>query len=220
MPSTIDVRLPEQLRERLMVTLQERRGQTLEQEIVRVLDGAVFGDTLEESLRVFDLPKVVRVRSSSTHADMRQVKSIIRATLTERIVLAAREDDLNNAVLVMAIATEERVFVLDRSMLNLARRPREMEIQELFQALDGRRLLESALFHPELIEDTREMPAEQAADVILRGSGVRALSDLSEYLQVLSQHGIFEEAKFRARRDGSNQAWHIPIGDDMCSSEL
>jgi len=190
--------MSDQMRRRLELSAVENH-RSLSGEITARLDESVSGSAFEELMTACRLPRFVRLPSSNTLADVRRICSIVQATEVDHVVLAAKADAMNAAVLVMTISTAERVFVVDDSMVNMARPPRETEVQDLMQTLDRRGVLENASYRAELVADTSGLSVEEAAASIAHSQEVAPLHDLADYLAVLSQHGIFDVEQFRAQ---------------------
>lgn len=85
-------------------------------------------------------------------------------------------------------------LLLDSSYLNMARRPRIFEVEDLFSRWKTDGLISHMQFCPDLVTDTRELPPDEAAKLLID----RATStDLGGFLKTLSWHGLFDREKFQ-----------------------
>lgn len=196
---SIGLRIPESLRDKLasQASLNHR---SLNSEITARLDASVTVDArvARELFDAIALPRVVRMRSSSTGADLMRILNVARHLPVQRLIFAAKPNDLNTAVLVLIIETPAVTFVLDETWLNMARRLREMEMRDLFQGLDRLGLLNDAEYCPDLVEDTAALSPEQAVERIAKTGRIQRLSNLADYLRVLAQHEHFDASSYRA----------------------
>lgn len=197
--AAIGLRLAEGLRDKLAAhaNLNHR---SLNGEITARLE-ASFRSEARVAQELFDaiaLPRVVRMTSSSTSADRTRILNAARHLPIERAVFAAKANDLNKAVLVLILETPRVTFLLDGSWINMARSPREAEVQEIFQGLDRLGVLDNAEYCTHLVDDTSELPPEQALERIAKTGHLAPLSNLADFLRVLAQHEFFDPADYRA----------------------
>lgn len=100
-------------------------------------------------------------------------------------------------MLVAVIETPSVTLLMDCTWLNMARDPRIAEIEALFQRWDAMGLLDTARYCTKLVPETCNLAAEEALGVIV-DEGKPAPLDLPQFLKLLSHHGFFDLAKFRA----------------------
>lgn len=199
MTISIGLRIPESLRDKLasQASLNQR---SLNSEITARLDASLSVDArvARELFDAIALPRVVRMKSSSTSADVMRILNVARHLPVQRLIFAAKPNELNTALLVLIIETPAATFVVDDTWLNMARRPREMEVQELFQGFDRLGLVNDAEYCPDLVEDTAALSPEEAVERIAKTGRIRRLSNPADYLRVLAQHEHFDVSNYRA----------------------
>jgi hypothetical protein len=195
--TVFSLRLPVELDKRLRGAA-EVRGTSLNAEIVQRLDSSFGADPrVGEVLDALELPRAVRVRHANTTKSVQHILQMAELFNIDRLVLAARVDPLNDAVLVLLMQTASHTIVLDRTMLNMARRPRMLELAELFRGLDERGLLDGAEYQPKVIPaDGIPASVEDAAAILL--SGLKRLEAPAQILKLLAPHGQYDVDQFRA----------------------
>lgn len=200
MPSqtkSVGVRLPSSLKANLE-SEAKKFDRYLNTEIVTRLEGS-----FNRPDRVFDIifdaiqmPKVVRIRSSSTSADTDRVITLLRNMGFEKVIVGARKDDMNNAVLVMLMQASSIILLIDEADMNMARRPREREVQDIFQEFDKQGILGNVEYCPSYLDDTRELAPEKAMLSILNKAPTMKLEKISSFLDLLSVHGCFDIGEY------------------------
>ncbi len=197
-PSPLSLRVPAELRERLEA-LAQAHGRSLNQEVVRRLQQSCWpagGGPLQKALEVIGLPKVVRLRSGSTSTDAANVVAVADGLGVDRVLFAARPNDLNGATLVLILESSFTTVLLDGSWINMAREPRIGEVEQMLQDLDARRLLQNARYCQDLVEDTTALEPADAVNQII-ATGRPAPLDLRAYLDLLSVHGLYDIKRCR-----------------------
>jgi hypothetical protein len=197
--TSIGLRLSEGLRDKLAshAAINKR---SLNGEVAARLE-ASFRSEARVAQELFDLialPRVARMASSSTSADVTRILSAARHLPIERAIFAAKANELNNAVLVLVLETPRVTFLLDGSWINMSRTPREREVQEVFRCFDRLGVLDNAEYCSKLVEDTTQLPPEQALEQIAKTGAVKPLKILADFLRVLAQHEHFDPETFRA----------------------
>lgn len=192
--SSFNMRLPSALRERLGV-LAEANDRSLNAEVVARLAKSAAGGHSRALFEALDLPKALRLRSTSTSADLDRLLTVCTELEADLIVLGARRDELNGAVLVAVVRTPTVTCVMDQSSLSVARPPRTLEMRALFQKLDSLDLLQWAHAWPELVDDTTQLPPAAAVDRLL--SAARSRLDLPAFLKLLGAGLDVDPADFR-----------------------
>jgi hypothetical protein len=180
-------RLPDLLRKRL-VESAAKKERSLNAEVVKRLQ-ASFGpspSTIEKVFEALKLPQAIRMETSSTTSDCLRLVTVIEQLGAQSLLLGARANALNNAVLVVVIETPHIYCVMDTSRINIARTSRESEVQQLFQRFDSLGLLESAMGCTVLVPDTSELTAAAAAETIAREGKPQRLN-LPGFLNLLAQ---------------------------------
>ena len=194
--TAFSLRLPPALDSRLREAA-DAGGRSLNAEILARLEGTFGSDPrVGALLDALELPHAVRLRHATTTATLKHVLQIVELLAVDRLVLAARTDALNDVVLVLLMQTASHSIVLDKSMLNMARRPRMLEVAELFRGLDAVGLLDLAEYHPKVLA-AEAMPADvhEAAGVLL--NGIKPLEELGQFLKLLAPHGLYDIKDFR-----------------------
>ncbi len=189
------VRLPEPLRNRL-AEQAARRDVSFNAEVVRRLQ-ASFGpsaSTVERAFEALNLPKAIRMNSSSTTADCMRLITVAEQLGAQSLLLGAKANDLNNAVLVAVIETPQALCVMDSTWINIARPPRQSEVEQLFQRFDSLGLLDHARACTVLVPDTSKLPAVEAAETIAR-EGKPERMDVRRFLNLLAQTRRIEDIR-------------------------
>jgi hypothetical protein len=210
---SIGLRVSEGLRDKL-ATQANLNHRSLNGEITARLE-ASFRSEARVAQELFDaiaLPRVVRMTSSNTNADKTRILNAARHLPIERAVFAAKANDLNKAVLVLILETPRVTFLLDGSWINMARSSREAEVQEIFQGLDRLGVLDNAEYCSHLVDDTSQLPPEQALEQIAKTGHLAPLRNLADYLRVLAQHEYFDPADYRAT---ASEGRHPPGRSDV-----
>jgi hypothetical protein len=194
--STAGVRIPNQLKAQL-AEHAELNGRSLNAEMAARLQASVDRRG-SPGLRLLagrlKWPRVMRIRSENTSEDVQALAELPHVMGADGLVLAARPDDLNGAVLVVLIESPHAHLLLDSSYLNMARRPRISEMEDLFSRWKADGLIGHMQFCPNLVADTRELPAEEAAKLLIEKA---TSTDLGGFLKTLSRHGLFDLEKFQ-----------------------
>jgi hypothetical protein len=196
------LRLPTALDDRIRVAA-ETSGRSLNAEMIERLNKTFGRDTKTERVfNAFDLPEVRRIRHTNTQQALEHTLLMINTFEIERVVLAAREDPLNDAVLILLLQTANFVIILDKSTLNMARRPRELEMRQVFKALEDNGLLSEAEYVPTLLPvSTQSLPAEEMAALLMRDkTKFDDEKHLKDLLDLLAPHGQYELADFRSKK--------------------
>jgi hypothetical protein len=196
------LRLPPGLDERIRAAA-DTSGRSLNTEMIERLNQTFGRDAKTE--RVFnalELPEVRRIRHTNTHQALEHTLLMINTFEIERVVLAAREDRLNDAVLILLLQTANFVIILDKSPLNMARRPRELEMRQVFKALEDNGLLSEAEYVPSLLpESTETLSAKEMASHLLRDK--KKMEDekhLTDLLDLLAPHRQYDLADYRSKK--------------------
>jgi hypothetical protein len=195
---TISIRVPEILKNKLS-RFAKQAGKSMNLEISNRLE-ASFLPTTTKINNIFDalnLDKILRIRSTSTSADASRLLNICQTLEVEKIIFGAKKDLLNNAAMVVVIHTPIATFLMDSSLLNMAREPRIYEIQDIFKNLDKLGLLANTFFCDEYIEKTSELPKEEALDSVLSNGNLHQLIKLEDYLDILSVHKHYDIKEFK-----------------------
>lgn len=163
-----------------------RTGKTLTRvvnEAVALAAEEVGGESL---LQCLVLPPVVRLRSTTTSADVSRLCTLFqRKKAVRRLLLGTRDDRNNGAVLIAVVEMADLTVLVDNTQINHARRARALEIRELFQCWDRCGLEDRTVMVPErLPHDGRDLPPEDA-EAILAGLPNVVRFDLAAYLQLL-----------------------------------
>jgi len=197
---TLNVRLPATLRERLGV-LAEANDRSLSSEAVARLSQSVEGRAASALFEALELPSAVRLRSTSTSADLTRLLTVCTDLDADLVVLGARRDPLNGAVLVAVVRTPTVTCVMDQSSLNIARPPRALEVRDLFQRLDALDLLQWAHAWSDYVDDTSHLAPATAVDQLLKNS--RSRLELPAFLRLLGAGQTVDPNQFRLHRKAS-----------------
>lgn len=112
----------------------------------------------------------------------------------ESLLLGARADKLNNAVLVAILETPYVRCLMDSTLINMARDPRIGEVQQLFQHFDQLGLLDKACACTVLVPSTSTLPVEEAIETIARDGKPKPL-ELQSYLNLLAQRWEVQDTR-------------------------
>lgn len=193
----LSVRVPVELRDRLG-SLAAANQRSLSQEVVKRLTESVWPSGASPVQRVFEvlnLPKVLRIQSSSTNADAGAVMAVVTGMGIDRLTFAARPNELNGATMVLILESAHTTLLMDGTWINMAREPRMGEVAHLMRQLASLDLLRSARYFPHLVDDTTELdPAQALKRIFDHGAPLRF--DLEEYLDLLSVHRCYEIERF------------------------
>jgi hypothetical protein len=197
-PVPLTVRLAPHVHERLSKAAAGNRRSLNAEVTERLVQSlAPARDGVDRAFQALELPRTVRFEESSTSQAVYALLTVCRELGADAITVAAREDRLNRAVLVVVVQTPVLVAVMDTNHLNMARDPRIAEVETVFAALDGMGLLETALACKRYVPDTSAMNPVEAVDAILKAGDPGPL-DLRKFLDLLSKHSLFEIGRFRA----------------------
>jgi len=199
--SSFNMRLPSALRERLGI-LADANDRSLNAEVVNRLAKSAAGGHSRDLFEALDMPRALRLRSTSTSADLNRLLTVCTELEADLIVLGARRDELNGAVLVAVVRTPTITCVMDQSSLSVARPPRAQEMKALFQKLDALELLQWAHAWAGFVDDTSQMKPAAAVDHLL--SVTRSRLDLPAFLKLLGTGQDFNAEDFR-RQPNSRQ---------------
>jgi len=119
----------------------------------------------EDFMATVDMPKTLRLRSSSTTADVERIITLSQMATTESIILGARECDLNSRVLCGFVQFGATKILFDNIMVNHARSPRISEVEHLLKKLASSETTAMLELLPEIVEPTIHLPADEAIDV-------------------------------------------------------
>jgi hypothetical protein len=193
------LRLPAALDDRIRVAA-ETSGRSLNAEMIERLNQTFGRDAKTERVfNAFDLPEVRRIRHSNTGQAVEHILLMINTFEIERVVLAAREDPLNDAVLILLLQTANFVIILDKSSLNMARRSRELEMRQVFKALDDNGLLTGVDYVPALLPAAAQsLTADDMAARLLREN--EALEDVGDFLKLLAPHGQYDVRDYGGKK--------------------
>lgn len=183
----ITVRIPTLLRQQLAWDAS-RASRSLNDEIVKRLRSSTLTRQpgCDAIFSALDFPRITRIRSTSSEADRQRLQLLSTHLGAEKLLLAARAHDRHNAVLVVVIWTTDLVLLMDGSALNMARKPRALEIQRLLEHFDDLGLLDQALASNELVPETEHLPPEDAYRVLAKESSTSTF-DLPRFLNLLAQ---------------------------------
>lgn len=179
----INLRLPAKLRDRL-ASLAQLGSRSMNTEIVQRLEASTGGGARSVLLEAIEMPRAVRVRSPNTKAAVRNFLAACAELDADRVVLAARRDEYNDAVLVALLQAPHLSALMDDCELSLARAARIAEVGELLRGLAQLDLLATTRFVGQHVPDTRAMPADAAAAAVLAG-GVASM-ELAGFLSLLA----------------------------------
>ncbi len=196
----LGIRIATNLKERLSLSA-EKHGRSLNAEIALRLRESFESKSqvIDEIFDSMSLGKIQRMRSTSTPADTKRILSVLRNMGTEKIILGARKNQLNNAVLIFVAQTESITFLMDNTSINMARKPRELEVQNIFHELDKLGLLEYTEYCENYLPETSGLESKNALQVILEKGKPHKLIDISDFLYILSVHNIFNTSEFHSQ---------------------
>lgn len=139
-----------------------------------------------------ELPEVLRINSTSTTFDRDRIMTIIRSLETERLFFGVRQEFINKAVLVFIAETKNKTFLFDKTLLNMARRPREWEIADLFKVIEEQGDWQKLEFFSEYLPETLGLSAEEAWNRIFEQE---RNNDFEAYINLLSR-GYYDKEMF------------------------
>jgi len=118
----------------------------------------------EEMLKALDVANVLRMKANNTTATSHEIIKLLRRPTLAQVILGAKPDDLNGKTLVMILEMEDVTIVADNTVNSLARTPRIMEIQDIFQHFHKLGLQEKSLYITEPVDNTESLPVNEALD--------------------------------------------------------
>ena len=191
--SSIGIRLHESLKDKI-TKYAKRHSRSINAEIVYRLEESFrpIANIFDELFESLDGDKVLRMRSTSTQADVRRILNVVRHLGIDRIIFGARRDHLNNAVMVFIAQTPGVTLLLDHTDINMARNPREIEVQDVFRELDKLGYLSQIDFCSEYLPETSENTPAEAIKIIVTEGAIKKLSNLNDYLKLLSVHPHYD----------------------------
>ncbi len=133
---------------------------------------------------------VARLRTGSTGEDLNRLWRAMNSAPLVDATFAARPDDLNGRTLVAVVNTEEFTFLMDDTTVNMARRPRAMEVQDfferVFEAFPGARFF----FVPEVLDAGDLAGAIGGIAKEVEGKELKQLTreNVEAYYEVLGMH--------------------------------
>lgn len=196
---SIGFRIPATLRDQLQ-KLAADEGRSLNSLVVQQLSKVAWpprrGPELGDLLGALDLPSVLRLRSQSTGPDVQRLLEVSSVLGAERLLLAARAEPLNGALLTVVLETASGALIMDGSWINMAREPRIREVEELFKGWDLMGLLDGSRYCTQTVPETEHLPPAEAVRQVAE-QGCPAPLDVPRYLRLLSSHGLFEPSRFR-----------------------
>ncbi|MDD3765453.1 MAG: Arc family DNA-binding protein [Nevskiales bacterium] len=192
--TSLGLRLPRALRDKLNASAG-REGRSLNSEIIRRLEASLDqGQRFGAALASVELEqRVWRMRCGTTYDDLARVRLLLSTLPVEGLLLAAKANQLNNAVLVALIETPIVTVLIDRTSMNMARFPRMQEIGALMADLDIDGITPVTRYVNTLVPDTSGLPAEDAVSVLTRLVSM-PLDSVADYLRVLAQHEHIDHA--------------------------
>jgi hypothetical protein len=200
----VGFRLPVTLRDQLqkLASVERRSLNSLVVQRLSLVAWPPRRTDLGDLLHALELPSVLRLRSQSTSSDVGRLLEVTRLLGAERLLLAARANDLNGAVLTVVLETSSSAVIMDSTWLNMAREPRLSEVEELIKAWDAMGLLDGSRYCTRLVPETAHLPPANAVQAIVE-QGQPADLDLQRFLELLSVHRLFEISRFRAGGSGA-----------------
>ncbi len=193
----IGIRIPISLKERIAIHAK-KQGKSLNAEIIQRLQKS-FGSTARIIDDIFDtlnLEKIQRMRSTSTQADKKRIITVLRNMGVDKIVLGARREQLNNAVLVFIAQTESITLLMDSTNINMARTSRELEVQDIFHELDKNGLLEHIEYCKDYLPTTSNLTPDKALQLILEKGNLQKIVNITDFLRIFSVHEQFDADEF------------------------
>jgi len=135
-------------------------------------------------LNALVFPDVVRMDAGGTSTHVHNLKLLLSRKQTRRVVFGVKEEQRNDRVLVAYIEMDEITVLMDKVLINHARRPRQIEVEELFQYWYSVESRCEGLLIPEIVPDTGKLvPAEALAQ--LEKFSTEPF-DLARYISMLS----------------------------------
>jgi hypothetical protein len=124
--------------------------------------------TLDDALEAAGLPKVMRIASASTYADVEKYIAIISGLKISRIILGVRKEELNGHALVLVAQARCSTFLMDTTSVHMQRLPRLREVENIFQNIQKLGLLAVAEYCQNCLPATSALPVQEALDEIIR----------------------------------------------------
>lgn len=185
----IAVRMPELLWHKITESAKrsERSGNS---EALSRLEKSFDGTEITGFLEKLELSDTIRMKSFGPRIDTSNLIEVITSFCVTRIVLLARHHDLNERSMVCIIETRSFTFLFDNIDLCLARRPRQLEVAEIIDAICKHELKGACFYSKSIIDRTSEMPPEKAVAFISKTAALIRIDSFDEYLDVLSVDGF------------------------------
>ncbi len=183
--STVSLRISSSLSDRLKEE-STSKGISFNSEVLKRLEGSFRNnERARELLNLVELDtKFFRVKPSSTYYEKEKILKILESIDVDRIILAARKDDLNGAILVMIIHTNFASFVIDSFTLSMARKPRVYEVEEILELIKSSGLILLTEYCRTYVKDTRDFPIEEAISHIMDSSPT-LITNMNQYVSML-----------------------------------
>ncbi|GEM_PF-1266001 len=202
------LRMPDDLRE-LLDTAVDTSKRSLNAEIVARLRKSFETEPFIRPEEFFDLVAIngsFRLRSTSTFRDMQRLCFMIKRLEPKRVLLGARREHLNGYAMVVVIDAPPLRIIADKTLLNIARAAREVEVQHLFHVMAEKRQWIDIAYIPTHLPETAHLPADHALTV-LHTLPAKPLTDVNliDYLGLLTdhpQHLVIEDYFANAEKEG------------------
>jgi hypothetical protein len=83
------------------------------------------------------------------------------------VIFAIRDGDINDSATSVLIVAETGSLLFDKPTLTVERRPRELEVIELFEQINELGLLDATRYLPHRIKSTSKLPADEVARIFV-----------------------------------------------------
>lgn len=141
--------------------------------------------SVSELFDSIDVSDVLRIRSSSTYKDCDRILNIIKNLETERLVFGCRVvSEPNGLAMVFLAETKNKALLFDSTLINAARRPRQLEVIDIFKTIYRQGDWQKLEFIKDAVPETSELSSDEALDVFLQQD---MHTDFFDYISRLSR---------------------------------
>lgn len=130
--------------------------------------------------------KTIRIISAgSTYSDTDRLATFFYiVNPINKIGFYVRDGRFNNGALTIVLYSEESIYIADGTPLTVERPPREREVYDLLADLDFKGLLDVAEFAVTRIDQTKDLPVEQALEELEQYETKPVRSNIYEFLSL------------------------------------
>lgn len=129
----------------------------------------------------------VNVPSTTYGAAAKVIEGVKSAKGVKRVIFAARDGELNESATSILIVAESGSLLFDQTLLTVERRPRELELVDIFSVLKDRGLLGLTRYIPRRVKETSKRPSSEVADEMVNTALEPVFPDWQGFLSIYSK---------------------------------